>query len=198
MALDITALDITVDESIGLTDNDVDKTVAPYSTDPTVQYLLSLDTAGGLTSPEVAFKADFITATATGRGTRSPQCSLTQSLSGTPFSTTVGVNSGIQTVDGNYVWLFLDPSNSNVVRGVIGTSEPGNCACSRRSARFLVRADQHQHHHPGPVSGPVCGVVPSGYELRRRAHRSDEQGVRHALGDDHGRLLGRERRAGQS
>jgi len=123
MALDITALDITVDESIGLTDNDVDKTAAPYSTDPTVQYLLSLDTAGGLTSPEVAFKADFITATATG-GDSFSSVSLTQSLSGTPFSTTVGVNSGIQTVDGNYVWLFLDPSNSNVVRGVIGTSNP--------------------------------------------------------------------------
>lgn len=123
MALDITALDITVDESTGLTDNDVDKTAAPYSTDPTVLYLLSLDSAGGLSAPEVAFRADFITATATGGDTFS-SVSLSQSLSGTPFSTTVGVNSGIQTVDGNYVWLFLDPSNSNVVRGVIGTSNP--------------------------------------------------------------------------
>jgi len=31
---------------------------------------------------------------------------LSQNLAGAPFSTTVGVNSGIQTVDGNYVWLF--------------------------------------------------------------------------------------------
>ena len=123
MALDITALDITVDESTGLTDDDVDKTASPYDTDPTVLYLLSLDGAGGLTSPEVAYKADFITATATG-GDSFSSVSLTQSLSGTPFSTTVGVNSGIQTVDGNYVWLFLDPSNSNVVRGVIGSSNP--------------------------------------------------------------------------
>ena len=52
MALDIAALDITVDESTGLTDNDVDKTAAPYLTDLMVLYLLSLDTAGGLTSPE--------------------------------------------------------------------------------------------------------------------------------------------------
>ena len=73
MALDITALDITVDESTGLTDNDVDKTVAPYSTDTTLAYLLSLDGAGGLTSPEVAYMENFITATATG-GTRSPVC----------------------------------------------------------------------------------------------------------------------------
>jgi hypothetical protein len=123
MALDITALDITVDESTGLTDDDVDKTASPYDTDPTVLYLLSLDGAGGLTSPEVAYKADFITATATG-GDSFSSVSLTQSLSGTPFSTTVGVNSGVQTVDGNYVWLFLDPSNSNVVRGVIGSSNP--------------------------------------------------------------------------
>ena len=135
MALDITALDITVDESTGLTDNDVDKTVAPYSTDPTVQYLLSLDTAGGLSSPEVAYMADFITATATG-GDSFSSVSLTQSLSGTPFSTTVGVNSGIQTVDGNYVWLFLDPSNSNVVRGVIGTTNAATAPAAGGALAF--------------------------------------------------------------
>ena len=49
---------------------------------------------------------------------------LTQNLAGTPFSTTVGVNSGIQTVDGNYVWLFQDATHANVVIGVIGTSDP--------------------------------------------------------------------------
>ncbi len=124
MALDITTLDIVVDESTGLTDNDVATNVAPHNTDNNaiVQYLLGLDAAGGLSSPEVAFKADFVTASATGTDTFSG-VSLSQSLSGTPFSTTVGVNSGIQTVDGNYVWLFLDPNNANVVRGVIGTSD---------------------------------------------------------------------------
>jgi hypothetical protein len=40
---------------------------------------------------------------------------LAKDSSGTPFSKTDGVNSGIQTVDGNYVWLFLDPTNANVV-----------------------------------------------------------------------------------
>ena len=122
MALDITTLDIIVDETTGLTDNDVDPTLAPHAGDTTLQYLLSLDGAGGLSSPEVAFKADFVTASATAGDTFS-SVSLSQSLTGTPFSTTVGVNSGIRTVDGNYVWLFLDPSNANVVRGVIGTSD---------------------------------------------------------------------------
>jgi hypothetical protein len=121
MALDITAQDIIVDETTGLDNDDVDISIAPYSTDLTLAYLLSLDSPGGLSSPEVAYKADFVTATAT-EGDMFSSISLSQSLSGTPFSTTVGVNSGIRTVDGNYVWLFLDPNNANIVRGVIGTS----------------------------------------------------------------------------
>ena len=125
MALDITALNITVDESVGFTDDDVaDLTVAPHGTvnDPLLDYLLGLDAVGGLTAPEVAYKADFITATASA-GEAFSSVSLSQNLSGTPFSTTVGVNSGIRTVDGKYVWLFLDPNNANVVQGVIGTSD---------------------------------------------------------------------------
>ena len=34
------------------------------------------------------------------------------------------MNSGIRTVDGDYVWLFQDPTHANVVIGVIGTSDP--------------------------------------------------------------------------
>ena len=135
MALDITAQDIIVDESAGLTDNDVDPTAAPHSTNTTLQYLLNLDGAGGLTSPEVAFMADFVTASATGNDSFS-SVTLTSSSTGTPFSTTVGVNSGIQTVDGNYVWLFLDPSNSNVVRGVIGTSNPATAPAAGAPLAF--------------------------------------------------------------
>ena len=41
MALDITTLDIVVDETTGLTDNDVDPTLAPHASDTTLQYLLS-------------------------------------------------------------------------------------------------------------------------------------------------------------
>ena len=86
-----------------------------------MQYLLSLDDPGGLTSPEVAFQANFVVASATA-GETITSVVLSQNLNGTPFSTTVGVNSGIRTVDGNYVWLFKDATHANVVIGVIGTS----------------------------------------------------------------------------
>ena len=64
--------DITIDETTGLKDDDVNSTVPPHSTNTTLQYLLSLDDPGGLTSPEVAFQADFVQATAT-KGKPSPQ-----------------------------------------------------------------------------------------------------------------------------
>ncbi|RUU46208.1 hypothetical protein EOC93_04495, partial [Mesorhizobium sp. M6A.T.Ce.TU.002.03.1.1] len=122
MALDIVAQDIIIDETTGLQDDDVNPSVAPHLTDPTLQYLLGLDDAGGLTSPEVAFQTNFVVASATA-GETITSVVLSQNLNGTPFSTTVGVNSDIQTVDGNYVWLFQDPTHANVVIGVIGTSD---------------------------------------------------------------------------
>ncbi|RUU11600.1 hypothetical protein EOD23_09930, partial [Mesorhizobium sp. USDA-HM6] len=125
MALDITAQDIIIDETSGLTDNDINPALPPHDTNTTLAYLLSLDDPGGLTSPEVAFKQNFVVASADA-GETITSVVLSQNLSGTPFSTTVGVNSGIQTVDGNYVWLFkdADPAHANVVIGVIGTSDP--------------------------------------------------------------------------
>ncbi|RWI42594.1 MAG: hypothetical protein EOR30_01475 [Mesorhizobium sp.] len=125
MALDIVAQDIIIDETTGIQveDDDVNPLDSPHSTDPTLLYLLSLNDTGGLTSPEVAFKEDFVVASASA-GETITSVVLAQNSSGTPFSTTVGVNSGIQTVDGNYVWLFQDPTDPNVVIGVIGTSDP--------------------------------------------------------------------------
>src|SRR5436190_3469007 len=98
MALDIVTQDIIIDETAGLQDNDVNPTLPPHN-NSTVQYLLSLDSAGGLAPPEVAFEHDFVVASASA-GETITSLVLTQNLSGTPFSTTVGVNSGIQTVDG--------------------------------------------------------------------------------------------------
>ncbi|WP_095199277.1 DUF5801 repeats-in-toxin domain-containing protein [Mesorhizobium carmichaelinearum] len=123
MALDITTQDIIIDETAGLQDDDVNPSVPPHSTNTTLTYLLGLDAAGGLPSPEVAFQSNFVVASASA-GETITSVVLTQSVSGTPFSTTVGVNSGIQTVDGNYVWLFQDATHANVVIGVIGTSDP--------------------------------------------------------------------------
>jgi hypothetical protein len=123
MALDIVAQDIIIDETTGLTDDDVNPSVAPHSTNTTLQYLLSLDGSGGLASPEVAFQANFVVASATA-GETITSVVLAQNLAGTLFSTTDGVNSDIRTVDGNYVWLFRDATHANVVIGVIGTSDP--------------------------------------------------------------------------
>lgn len=117
MALDIVAQDIIVDETTGLQDDDTSASNA------TITYLLSLDGLGGLDTPQVAYQSDFVVASADA-GEVITSVTLTQSLGGTAFSTTDGVNSGIRTVDGNYVWLFLDSTHSNVVIGVIGTSDP--------------------------------------------------------------------------
>src|SRR4051812_17164036 len=54
----IVAQDIIIDETPGLQNSDVNPLLAPHN-NTTVQYLLSLDSPGGLTSPEVAFQADF-------------------------------------------------------------------------------------------------------------------------------------------
>jgi hypothetical protein len=118
MALDITALDLIVDETTGLQDNDTN-----VSND-TVTYLLGLDSAGGLSTPQVAFQANFVTASANA-GETINSIVLTQNLDGDAFSTIDGVISDIRTVDGNYVWLFQDANNANVVIGVIGTSDAG-------------------------------------------------------------------------
>ncbi|RUT90783.1 MULTISPECIES: DUF5801 repeats-in-toxin domain-containing protein [unclassified Mesorhizobium] len=123
MALDIVAQDIIIDETTGLQDDDVDSSLPPHSTNATLTYLLGLDGAGGLTSPEVAFQANFVVASANA-GETITSIILAQNSSGTAFSTTVGVNSFIKTVDGSYVWLFQDPTHPNVVIGVIGTSDP--------------------------------------------------------------------------
>jgi hypothetical protein len=126
MALDITAQDLIIDESTGLQNpQSVPAEVGDDSSvsNPTVTYLLGLDATGGLASPEVAYQANFVTAIPTA-GETITSVVLAQNATGTAFSTTVGVNSFIRTVDGNYVWLFQDETDANVVIGVIGTSDP--------------------------------------------------------------------------
>ncbi|WP_064681414.1 DUF5801 repeats-in-toxin domain-containing protein [Rhizobium bangladeshense] len=121
MALDITTQDLVIDETANLQDDDIDPSLLPHSTNTTLTYMLGLDSSGGLSSPEVAYQSNFVVASASA-GETITSVVLTQSASGTPYSTTVGVNSGIRTIDGNYVWLFQS-ANANVVIGVIGTSD---------------------------------------------------------------------------
>ncbi|MFB2601225.1 DUF5801 repeats-in-toxin domain-containing protein [Rhizobium phaseoli] len=123
MALDITTQDLVIDETSGLQDDDINPLLAPHGTNTTLQYMLSLDGSGGLSPPEVAFQSNFVVASANA-GETITSVVLAQNSSGTPFSKTDGVNSGIRTVDGNYVWLFQSATNANVVIGVIGTSNP--------------------------------------------------------------------------
>ncbi|MDX8447360.1 DUF5801 repeats-in-toxin domain-containing protein [Mesorhizobium captivum] len=116
MALDITAQNIIIDETTGLQQpSDIDPT---GNTNPTLLHLLGLGTP-----LETAYQADFVQATASA-GETITSVVLTQDSSGTPFSETDGVFTNIQTVDGNYVWLFQDPDNADVVIGVIGTADP--------------------------------------------------------------------------
>ncbi|WP_244495548.1 hypothetical protein [Ensifer sp. Root278] len=135
MALDIQTQDIIIDESTLLQDDDINPSDPPHDTNPTLLYLLTLDDTGGLTSPEVAYQANFVQASASAGETISGIV-LAQDASGTPFSKTVGVNSGIQTVDGNYV-----PTNPNVVIGVIGTSDPDVPPAADGSLAFAFGLD---------------------------------------------------------
>ncbi|CDX17942.1 conserved hypothetical protein [Mesorhizobium sp. ORS 3324] len=141
MALDITAQDIIIDETTGLQDDDINPAVAPYNTNTTLTYLLTLGT-----SIEVAFQSDFVVASASA-GETINSIILTQNASGTPFSTTVGVNSGIKTVDGNYVWLFQDPTHPNVVIGVIGTSDASAAPAANGPLAFSFGLDSTSATH---------------------------------------------------
>ncbi|MBZ9693841.1 DUF5801 repeats-in-toxin domain-containing protein [Mesorhizobium sp. CO1-1-9] len=135
MALDILAQDIIIDETTGLQDNDINPAVAPYSTNTTLQYLETLG------SPlETAFQANFVRATASA-GETINSIVLTQNASGTPFSTTVGVNSNLQTDDGKYIWLFQDATHANVVIGVIGTSDPSAAPVANGPLAFSFGLD---------------------------------------------------------
>ena len=123
MALTLTPQDLIIDET-GTVPNDdnVDATTAPHSTNTTLQYMLNLAEAGsGLSAPVAAFQADFVTVTSNA-GETITSVVLAKDSAGTAFSTTDGVLTTIKTLDGNYVWLFKDPGNANVVIGVIGTT----------------------------------------------------------------------------
>ncbi|KKZ88192.1 hypothetical protein B5K05_04105 [Rhizobium phaseoli] len=137
MALDITTQDLVIDETSGLQDDDINPSTSPHNANTTLLYMLSRDGAGGLSSPEVAYQSDFVVASASA-GETITTVVLTQSASGTPYSTTVGVNSNIRTVDGNYVWLFQDPTHANVVIGVIGTSDANAAPAATGALAFSL------------------------------------------------------------
>ena len=83
MALDIVSQDLIIDETAGLQDDDVNPAVAPHN-NTTVQYLLGLDSAGGLSSPQVAYQSNFVVASA-GTGESVSAVTLAQDINGTAF-----------------------------------------------------------------------------------------------------------------
>ena len=197
MALDIAAQDIIIDETTGLQDDDVNSSVPPYSTNTTLQYLLGLDGPGGLTSPEVAFQADFVVASASA-GETITSVVLAQNLAGTPFSTTVGVNSGIQTVDGNYVWLFQDATHANVVIGVIGTSDAATMPAATDPLAFSFALISTSNTNADLYTVQYVPLFhPDATNPDDRIDLTDH-GVRLGYGDQRGEFLRPERRARQS
>ena len=143
MTITLTPQDIITDETAGLQKLDIDPTIAPFSTNTTLQFLLGLDSPGGLSALQVSFEQNFVVASASA-GETINSISLVQNLGGTPYSTTVGVNSGIQTVDGNYVWLFQSVNHPNVVIGVIGTTDPAAAPAASGQLAFafaLINTD---------------------------------------------------------
>lgn len=76
-------------------------------------------TAGAIITPEFAYQSDFIVFTLSG-GSSITDMTLTQHASGAPFSTTLGVNSGVATVEGETIWLFADATNANTLLGRTG------------------------------------------------------------------------------
>src|SRR4051812_29236184 len=100
MALNILNDTLIIDETAGLSDDDT------LTINATINYMKGLTggAAGGL-GTEVAIQTDFVKATADA-GETIQGVSLVSST-GAAFSTTVGIDSLLDDVDGNSIYLFL-------------------------------------------------------------------------------------------
>src|SRR3954451_17385851 len=123
MSLNIDNQTLIIDETAGPSDDDT------LTTNATIDYMKGLTggTAGAL-GTEVAIQTDFVKATADA-GETIQGVSLVSST-GAAFSTTAGIDSLLTDVDGNKISLFLDPTHSNIVLGVVGNAAGGPLAFS--------------------------------------------------------------------
>lgn len=151
MALSFTTQSIVIDESFDLTDNDI--SLAQFATDEPALYahlITSNDfpksNAGDLSDPEIAWQSDFLNVTVP-VGTTLNDITFAQNSAGLAFSTTLGVASGIKTVDGSDIWLFADPSNENILLGRIGAD--GTLAASGDVAFAIVLDEAADHSSAG-------------------------------------------------
>ena len=151
MALSFTTQSIVIDESFDLTDNDI--TLAQFAADEPALYthLITANdfpksSAGDLPDPEIAWQENFINVTVP-VGTTLNDIKFAQNNAGLAFSTTLGVSSGMQTIDGVDIWLFADPANANVLLGRVGAD--GTAAASGDVAFAIVLDEAADHSSAG-------------------------------------------------
>lgn len=151
MALTFTTQSIVLDETVGLTDNDI-ALAQLLAADPALyaHLITSNDfpkaSAGDFVDPEVAWQQSFIDVSVPS-GTTLNDISFAQNASGLAFSTTLGVASGMKTVAGDDVWLFADPTNENILLGRIGTD--ATSAASGDVAVAIVLEESADHASAG-------------------------------------------------
>ena len=151
MALSFTTQSIVLDETIGLTDNDIALSTLMAEDPALYAHLITSNdfpkaSAGDLMDPEVAWQQNFISVTVPS-GTTLNDISFAQNAAGLAFSTTLGVASSIKTIAGDDIWLFVDPLNENILLGRIGTD--ATSAASGAVAIAIVLDEAADHTHAG-------------------------------------------------
>lgn len=147
MTINITSQNLIIDETAGLQDDDVASSALQAASAAVYAHLVTdndfpRSTAGAITTPEVAYQSDFIVFTPSG-GSSITDMALTQDASGTPFSTTLGVNSGVTTVEGETIWLFADATNANILLGRTGVDATAAATGDVAFALWLDEASDH-------------------------------------------------------
>lgn len=148
MTINIATNDLIIDETLGLQDDDIAASTLQAANATVYAHLITdndfpRSTAGAMTAPEIAFQGDFISFTPSG-GASITDMMLAQDASGTPFNTTLGVDSGVSTVEGEKIWLFSDATNPNILLGRIGVDASASATGDVAFALWLDEATDHQ------------------------------------------------------
>ena len=147
MALNFTTQSIIIDGSLSITDNDI--TLAQFLADAPLLYAhlitsndFNKSSAGDRIDPEIAQQSAFLSI-AIPANTTLQDISFAQNASGLAFSTSLGVASGMKTVDGQDIWLFADPTNENILLGRVGTDGTSSASSDVAFAIVLDEAADH-------------------------------------------------------